>query len=256
MIIAQQLRFIAIPQWLVDETGEFSQVAIVGAIQLPVQIVAVLYGGVLADRLDRRWLMAGSNVVVFALLLLLAAMATADVLQGLARLDCAGRVGRAGRVRGPGPRDDHAAGGAPALPLGRSDSRRRHPERWLDLGHCDVHCDRLGRRRHRGALGGRGRCSSFGRHADADPHAGARDRPMGRHPGQRDRGRSLRGPPSDPARPVPARLGHHGRLLLPRDSAGAGDWSVHGRGERRRRPGARQRRRIGLRDAARAVPRA
>ena len=81
MIIAQQLRFIAIPQWLVDETGEFTQVAIVGAIQLPVQIVAVLYGGVLADRLDRRWLMAGSNVMVFALLLLLAAMATADVLK-------------------------------------------------------------------------------------------------------------------------------------------------------------------------------
>ena len=81
MIIAQQLRFIAIPQWLVDETGEFTQVAIVGAVQLPVQIVAVLYGGVLADRLDRRWLMAGSNALVCALLLLLAAAATAGVLR-------------------------------------------------------------------------------------------------------------------------------------------------------------------------------
>ena len=81
MIIAQQLRFIAIPQWLVDETGEFTQVAIVGAIQLPVQIVAVLYGGVLADRFDRRWLMAGSNALVFLLLILLAATATAEVLR-------------------------------------------------------------------------------------------------------------------------------------------------------------------------------
>ena len=81
MIIAQQLRFIAIPQWLIDETGEFTQVAIVGAIQLPVQIVAVLYGGVLADRFDRRWLMAGSNALIFLLLILLAATATADVLR-------------------------------------------------------------------------------------------------------------------------------------------------------------------------------
>ena len=81
MIIAQQLRFLAIPQWVLDETGEFAQVAIIGAIQLPVQIVAVLYGGVLADRLDRRWLMAGSNAVVFLLLVLLAAAATAEVLR-------------------------------------------------------------------------------------------------------------------------------------------------------------------------------
>ena len=81
MIIAQQLRFLAIPQWVLDETGEFAQVAIIGAIQLPVQIVAVLYGGVLADRLDRRWLMAGSNAVVFVLLVLLAAAATAGVLR-------------------------------------------------------------------------------------------------------------------------------------------------------------------------------
>ena len=81
MIIAQQLRFLAIPQWVLDETGEFAQVAIIGAIQLPVQIVAVLYGGVLADRLDRRWLMAGSNAVVFLLLVLLAAAARAGVLR-------------------------------------------------------------------------------------------------------------------------------------------------------------------------------
>ena len=81
MIIAQQLRFLAIPQWVLDETGEFAQVAIIGAIQLPVQIVAVLYGGVLADRLDRRWLMAGSNAVVFLLLVLLAAAASAGILR-------------------------------------------------------------------------------------------------------------------------------------------------------------------------------
>lgn len=81
MIIAQQLRFLAIPQWVLDETGEFAQVAIIGAIQLPVQIVAVLYGGVLADRLDRRWLMAGSNAFVFLLLVLLAAAASAGLLR-------------------------------------------------------------------------------------------------------------------------------------------------------------------------------
>ncbi len=83
MIIAQQIRFIAIPQWFLDQTGaeSFTEVAIIGAVQLPIQALAVLYGGVLADRFDRRWLMAGANAAVLAILIAVAAAATVDALQ-------------------------------------------------------------------------------------------------------------------------------------------------------------------------------
>ena len=83
MIIAQQIRFIAIPQWFLDQTGadSFTEVAIIGAVQLPIQAFAVLYGGALADRFDRRWLMAGANLAVLTILILVAAAATAAVLE-------------------------------------------------------------------------------------------------------------------------------------------------------------------------------
>ena len=83
MIIAQQIRFIAIPQWFVDQTGaeSFEEIALIGVIQLPVQAFAVLYGGVLADRFDRRWLMAGGNLLVAAILIAVAAAASLEVLE-------------------------------------------------------------------------------------------------------------------------------------------------------------------------------
>lgn len=81
MIIAQQVRFLAIAQWLLDETGESEPLGIIGAVQLPVQIVAVLWGGALADRFDRRWLMSGANVLVCGVLIALAATDTAGALE-------------------------------------------------------------------------------------------------------------------------------------------------------------------------------
>ena len=81
MIIAQQMRFLAIAQWLLDETGKFEQLGILGAVQLPVQVVAVLWGGALADRFDRRWLMAGTNVLACAALIAVASADSAGVLE-------------------------------------------------------------------------------------------------------------------------------------------------------------------------------
>ena len=83
MIISQMIRFVAIPQWFVDQTGgeSFTEVAIIGAVQLPIQAFGVLYGGVLADRFDRRWLMAGANAAVLAILVAVATAATLDVLE-------------------------------------------------------------------------------------------------------------------------------------------------------------------------------
>ncbi|MCY3733482.1 MAG: MFS transporter [Chloroflexi bacterium] len=83
MIISQMIRFVAIPQWFVDQTGgeSFTEVAIIGAVQLPVQAFGVLYGGVLADRFDRRWLMAAANAMVLAILVAVATAATLDVLE-------------------------------------------------------------------------------------------------------------------------------------------------------------------------------
>ena len=86
MIIAQQLRFVALPAWLLIETGREEVVGIVGAVQLPVQIVSVLWGGVLADRFDRRWLMAGCNAFVLAMLIALAAARNGRSAGGLDRL--------------------------------------------------------------------------------------------------------------------------------------------------------------------------
>ncbi len=83
MIISQMIRFVAIPQWFVDQTGgeSFTEVAIIGVVQLPIQAFGVLYGGVLADRFDRRWIMAAANTSVLIILVVVATAATVDVLE-------------------------------------------------------------------------------------------------------------------------------------------------------------------------------
>jgi MFS family permease len=62
-------------QWLYDTTRSAAQLGLLGAVQL-VQLPVALYGGMLADRFDRKKLMALTqlaNVVLFAILTLLAA---------------------------------------------------------------------------------------------------------------------------------------------------------------------------------------
>lgn len=65
------IRILATAQWLLDETGSAVLVGFIGVVQLVVQIPALLWGGTLADRLDRKRLMALANGVTCAAMLAL-----------------------------------------------------------------------------------------------------------------------------------------------------------------------------------------
>ena len=80
-VTASQIRFLAIPQWLLAETGSPAQVGLIGLVQLFVQGVAVVWGGTIADRFDRRYVMAAANFATFVALGLLWLADIADVLK-------------------------------------------------------------------------------------------------------------------------------------------------------------------------------
>ena len=70
MAVAMTLRTLVSMQWLYEETGSAAQLGLLGAVQL-VQMPVVLYGGTLADSIDRKKLMAATQAVAFAMLLML-----------------------------------------------------------------------------------------------------------------------------------------------------------------------------------------
>ena len=65
------LRILGTAQWLLDETGSAVLVGLIGVVQLVVQVPALLWGGALADRIDRKRLIALANAITGAALLLL-----------------------------------------------------------------------------------------------------------------------------------------------------------------------------------------
>lgn len=65
------LRVLGTAQWLLDETGSAMLVGLIGVVQLVVQIPALLWGGALADRVDRKRLMALAHLITSAALLLM-----------------------------------------------------------------------------------------------------------------------------------------------------------------------------------------
>ena len=69
--MAVWLRILTTAQWLLDETGSAMLVGLIGVVQLVVQIPALLWGGTLADRIDRKRLMALANGTTFLTLLAL-----------------------------------------------------------------------------------------------------------------------------------------------------------------------------------------
>ena len=79
-LVTMQLRTLVSFQWLYEETGSAAQLGLLGAVQL-LQMPVVLYGGALADNLDRKKLMASTQAFAFAMLVALTVLAYAGGLQ-------------------------------------------------------------------------------------------------------------------------------------------------------------------------------
>ncbi|MCH7706580.1 MAG: MFS transporter, partial [Chloroflexi bacterium] len=80
MSITMVLRTLISAQWLYETTGSPAQLGLLGAVQL-LQMPVVLYGGTLADRVDRKKLMAMTQGMAFGMLLLLTSLAASNALQ-------------------------------------------------------------------------------------------------------------------------------------------------------------------------------
>jgi len=76
-------RILGTSQWLLDTTGSAMLVGLIGVVQLVVQIPTLLWGGALADRVDRKRLMALANATTCTALLGLGALNAAGLLTPL-----------------------------------------------------------------------------------------------------------------------------------------------------------------------------
>lgn len=74
MSVAMTLRLLISAQWLYEETGSEIQLGLLGAVQL-IQLPVALYGGTLADTIDRKKLMAVTQGISFVMLIALTLLA-------------------------------------------------------------------------------------------------------------------------------------------------------------------------------------
>ena len=77
------LRILGTAQWLLDDTGSAMMVGFIGVVQLFVQIPALLWGGTLADRIDRKRLMILAHSMTFLVMLALGVLNGLDALSPL-----------------------------------------------------------------------------------------------------------------------------------------------------------------------------
>jgi len=75
------LRILGTSLWLLEETGSAALVGLIGVVQLVVQIPALLWGGALADRIDRKRLMMLANLVTSIALICLGLLNWQGLLQ-------------------------------------------------------------------------------------------------------------------------------------------------------------------------------
>ncbi len=78
-----QLRILVTSVWLYEATGSAVQLGLIGGVQLIMQIPAILYGGSLADKLDRKKLIEYSQGIVTIIILILTFMIYSDTLSPL-----------------------------------------------------------------------------------------------------------------------------------------------------------------------------
>lgn len=74
------LRILSTAQWLLDDTGSAVLVGFIGVVQLVVQIPALLWGGTLADHLDRKRLITLANGSTFVAMTGLGVLDTTGLL--------------------------------------------------------------------------------------------------------------------------------------------------------------------------------
>jgi MFS family permease len=99
-LVTMQLRTLVSFQWLYEETGSAAQLGLLGAVQL-LQMPVVLYGGALADNLDRKKLMATTQAFAFAMLVALTVLAYAGGLQSWHIFAVTGISGMVNMLGGP-----------------------------------------------------------------------------------------------------------------------------------------------------------
>ena len=76
-----QMRMLATGVWLYDATGSGIQLGLLGVVQLAVQLPAILFGGALADKWDRKKLIAAAQSFSFVFLGIVAILAAIDRLE-------------------------------------------------------------------------------------------------------------------------------------------------------------------------------
>lgn len=80
MTVSMLVRTLVCTQWLYDTTGSASQLGLLGVVQF-LQLPMALYGGSLADRMDRKKLMVLTQAVGTLLLLILTLLAASGALE-------------------------------------------------------------------------------------------------------------------------------------------------------------------------------
>ena len=78
--VASWLRILGFSQWLLDETGSPFLVGLIGIVQLVVQLPSTLWAGTLADRNDRKVILAAAHGITFIVLALVAAINSSNLL--------------------------------------------------------------------------------------------------------------------------------------------------------------------------------
>ena len=78
--VASWLRILGFSQWLLDETGSPFLVGLIGIVQLVVQLPSTLWAGTLADRNDRKVILAAAHGITFIVLALVAAFNSSNLL--------------------------------------------------------------------------------------------------------------------------------------------------------------------------------